>query len=127
VTRSITYDAGALILADRAHGRILAIHREALRHKMRITVPAGVLAQAWRGGPQPALSRILKGCLVEPLSEARARSAGHLCARAGTSDVIDATVVLGAGIRGDAVVTSDRVDIERLADALGVAIDVIDI
>jgi len=34
-------------------------------------VPAGVLAEAWRGGPQHRLSMLLKGCKVEDLSAAR--------------------------------------------------------
>lgn len=43
---------------------------------------------------------------------------GQLCGRAGTSDVVDAAVVLTAHALGGAVVTSDPDDIARLADAL---------
>jgi len=79
------------------------------------TVPAGVLGQGWRGGPQAQISRLLDGCRVETLDEARARSAG-----AGTSDVVDASVVVGAAARGDLVLTSDVEDLSRLRVAVGV-------
>ena len=113
-----TYDAGALIAAERDDRRMWALHRRALERGVVPTVPAGVLAQAWRGGPQPQLSRLLAGCRVEDLNEIRARSAGAACAAAGTADVIDATVVIGAAARADLVVTTDRVDLERFRDAL---------
>lgn len=114
-----TYDTGMLIAADRGHRVALAFHRRVMMSGMRPTVPAGVLAQAWRGGPQAQLSRVLKGCVVEAMGEAGARSAGALCARAGTADVTDATVVVGALRRSDVIITGDHVDIDRLVDATG--------
>jgi predicted nucleic acid-binding protein len=86
-----------------------------------------VLAQAWRGGPQPLLSRLLDGCWIEPLDEAGARGAGRLLGRAKSADAVDASVVAGALRRGDAVVTSDRRDIETLANAVGRRIGVISV
>ena len=65
------------------------------------------------------LSRLLAGCGVEPIDEAVARQAGRACARAATSDVVDAMVVVGALARGDLVITSDVRDLSRLASALG--------
>ncbi|HEY3000756.1 MAG TPA: hypothetical protein VGJ44_00275 [Kribbellaceae bacterium] len=53
--------------------------------------------------------------MTEPL----ARAAGALCGRAATSDVVDALVVVLAARLGAAVVTSDPVDLARLADAAG--------
>lgn len=70
---------------------------------------------------------MLKGCDIEPLGKTRARSAGTLCARAGLSDVVDASVVLGAAIRGDVIVTSDPRDLALLSDALGVDVRRIDL
>ena len=104
-----------------------AIHRRALERLHAPTIPAGALAQGWRGGPQAQLARLLEGCVVEPLSDSNARAAGGLLARAGSADAIDASVVVGALQRGDAVVTSDRDDIERLADAVARRIDIIGI
>ncbi|WP_419922017.1 hypothetical protein [Candidatus Poriferisodalis sp.] len=90
---------------------------------MTPTVPAGVLAQGWRGGPQAQMSRLLSGCRIESLNETRARSAGAACASAGTNDVVDAAVVVGASARGDVVITSDERDLGRIAAALGVTLN----
>lgn len=121
----ITYDTGALLAAERSDRLLWALHRRALERGLRPTVPAGVLGQAWRGGPQAELSRLLKGCRVEGLDEIRARTAGDACGRAGTADVIDATVVVGAVARGDLVVTSDRNDIRRLTRALAASLEIV--
>lgn len=114
----ITYDTGALVAAESNRVDIWALHRDALRHEIRPVVPAAVLAQAWRGGPQHQLSRLLRGCKIEPMTEQLAREAGAACAAAKTSDVVDATVVISALSRGDLVVTSDPGDLVHLADAL---------
>ncbi len=123
----ITYDAGALVAAERGNRLVWSLHRRALERGLRPTVPAGVLGQAWRGGSQAELSRLLKGCRIETLDETRARTAGDACGRARTADVIDATVAIGAIARGDLVVTSDRRDIKRLANALGASVEVVTI
>lgn len=68
------------------------------------------------------MSRLLAGCRIEHLDEARARSAGAACAVAGTADVVDASVVVGAAARGDLVVTSDGGDLGRLRDALRITV-----
>ena len=118
----LTYDAGALIAAERGSRELWALHRRSLERGEMPTVPSGVLGQAWRGGPQAQMSRLLAGCRVEDLNEARARSAGAACGAAGGSDVVDASVVVGAAARGDLVVTSDVGDLERLREAVGVAV-----
>ena len=115
----ITYDTGALLAAERNDRALWCLHRRALERGLVPTVPAGVLAQAWRGGPQAQLSRLLIGCRVEALTERAARSAGSTCARSGRSDIVDASVVVGALQRGDAVVTSDRRELAAIADAIG--------
>ncbi len=121
----ITYDAGALIAAERDDRLVWLLHRRALDRGIRPTVPAGVLGQAWRGGPQAGLSRLLKGCHIEPLDERRARIAGRTCGRAGTSDIVDAVVAAGAVARKDLVVTSDPEDLEHLATALGASLEIV--
>ncbi len=120
----VTYDTGLLIAAERGDSRAWALHRRALEQGVVPTVPAGVLGQGWRGGPQAQLSRLLAGCRVEVLDESRARSAGAACAAAGTSDVVDASVVVGASARRDLVLTSDRGDLVSLREALGVELDI---
>ena len=115
----LTYDTGALIAAERNRRDLWALHARAFKRGYRPIVPAGVLGQAWRGGPQAQLSRLLRGCRIESLSAERARAAGRACAASGTNDVIDASVVLAALSRDDAVVTSDPDDLQRIANSLG--------
>jgi hypothetical protein len=56
------------------------------------------------------------------LSETAARASGAAAARARRNDVVDASVVVGAITRGDAIVTSDPDDLRALAHALGAAV-----
>jgi hypothetical protein len=123
----VTYDSGALIAADRDDRRMWILHRRLLQRGQTPTVPAGVLAQAWRGGPQPLLSRLVAGCQIEALTEALARSAGTLLAGARRADVIDATVVVGASSRGDSVFTSDRGALEALSAGIPRRIGIVDV
>lgn len=114
----VTYDTGALLAAEANRHELWVLHERALLRGARPTVPAGVLGQAWRGGPQPRLSRLLQGCQIEDLDEARARRAGVACAKAKTADVVDASVVVGAIARNDLVVTTDANDLLVLARGL---------
>lgn len=115
----LTYDTGALIAAERSNRLLWSLHRAALTRGLNPTVPAGVLGEAWRGGPQPQLSRLLKGCLVEPLTQTQARAVGVLAARSGLTDTVDLAVAEGALRRNNVVVTSNRTDIEQAAIAVG--------
>jgi hypothetical protein len=123
----LTYDTGALLAAEANDRRMWALHRRALERSHTPTVPAAVLAQAWRGGPQPLLSQFLDTCAAEPLDEPTARLAGAMLSRAASVDVVDASVVVGALRRTDAIVTSDRGDIENLAHAVGRRVSIIGI
>jgi predicted nucleic acid-binding protein len=60
---------------------------------------------------------MLKGCRVEPLTEAQAREVGVLGKRSGLHDTVDLAVAEGALRRNDSVVTSNRSHIEQVADA----------
>jgi hypothetical protein len=115
----VTYDTGALVAADRGERRQWARHRALLARRDVPTVPTPVLAQAWRGGSRQALlSRLLAGCDTETLDDPRARAAGTLAARAGTSDIVDACVVEGALRRRDLVISSDPGDLAAIAAAI---------
>ncbi|MGQ0778009.1 MAG: hypothetical protein ACT4NY_26965 [Pseudonocardiales bacterium] len=52
--RGLTLDAGALIAIDRGDEDIRALLRRARAHGWPIVIPAGTLAQAWRGGTRQA-------------------------------------------------------------------------
>ena len=113
----ITLDAGALIALDRGEKRMIALLGQALVQNRRFRIPAGVVGQAWRDGRiQAVLARFLRTDEVEivPLDEQLSRSCGELCGARGTSDVIDASVVILARERRDIIITSDPEDLRRL-------------
>jgi len=113
----VTFDTGALIALERGDGRMLALLQLLARHGARIRIPAGVAGQAWRGGGRQAvLARLFSSPEVEvpSLDLSMAQASGELCAATGTSDVIDASVVLVAREHHDAIVTSDVEDLRRL-------------
>jgi predicted nucleic acid-binding protein len=119
--RAVVLDAGALIAFERGDARMRALVQEALKAGVRLVVPAGVLAQVMRDRARQVPLRALLGgptssvvALDQPLAEA----AGILCGRAGTSDVIDASVVLTARRERAPVVTSDAGDLARLDPSL---------
>jgi len=121
----VTYDTGALVAADRGERRTWARHRALLAQREVPTVPAPVVAQGWRGGSRQAqLARLLVGCAVEALDDERARAVGSLAARAGTPDVVDASVVEGAVRRHDLVVSSDPDALKGIATAVGRRLEV---
>ena len=116
-TPGITLDAGALIALDRGNKRMIALLDQALMQHRNFRIPSGVVGQAWRDGrTQVALARFLRTEEVEivPLDQELARSCGELCGATGTSDVIDASVVILGRERRDIIVTSDPDDLRRL-------------
>jgi hypothetical protein len=114
----VTYDTGALIAAERNDRRVWALHAGLLAAEVVPTVPAPVLAEAWRGGPrQASLARFLALCEIEPLTESQARAVGALAGRADHDDIVDVTVVEGAARRSDAIVTSNHAHIDKIAAA----------
>ena len=114
-----TYDTGVLITAERNDRLVWALHRRLLDQGISPTVPSTVFAQAWRGGPQAQLSRLLAGCEVRPFTEVQARESGRLLAASSTADIVDASVVIAARERGEIVLTSDPDDLGPLSRALG--------
>ncbi len=103
-------DAGALIAVERGVAPVIKFLDDAAGQGLAIDIPAGALAQVWRGGPRQArMSRFVsaRGVRVVPLDDETARAVGVLCGLAGTSDVIDAHVALHAHLEGLAVMTSD--------------------
>lgn len=123
-TDGLTYDTGALVAAERDDRTMWSLHRAALGRGLPPTVPAAVLAEGWRGGPQANLSRLLKGCDVEDLTKSQARAVGALAARAQHDDVVDVSVVEGALRRDHAVVTSNAGHIRKVATAAGADITI---
>jgi hypothetical protein len=120
---AVVLDSGALIAFERADPRMRALCREALRTGTKLVIPAGVLGQVWRDNArQVPLRALLTGetTSIPALDQVMAQAAGILCGRAGTSDVIDATVALTARLEHAVVVTSDVDDIRRLDPTLAI-------
>jgi hypothetical protein len=117
---ALILDAGALVAVDRDDRATIAKLRAAQQHGLELRTNAMVVAQAWRDrlGRQVNLARLLQATDVRAVSQRDGREAGVLQGEAGTGDPVDATVVLLAG-PGDRILTSDPVDLARLAAIAG--------
>lgn len=124
---TLVLDAGALVAVERGD-RLIAAALAAERRDGRVPVThGGVVGQVWRGGARQArLGQLLPGIDVVALDARLGRAAGRLLGRAGVSDVVDAALVALAR-DGDAILTSDPEDITLLAEAAGVAVDVVQV
>ena len=92
----------------------------ARRHGLELRSNAMVVAQVWRDrqGRQASLARLLRAVDVRAISHEDGRQAGVLLGQAGTTDPVDAIVVLLAR-PGDRILTGDPDDLTRLASAAG--------
>lgn len=115
----VTYDTGALIAGDRNDRRMWALYLGFIAEEVAPTVPAPVVAEAWRGGPRQAgLARMLAGCEIESMTPDLARRVGELAGRADHDDVVDVAVVEGAARRDDdVIVTSNEAHIRQVIEA----------
>ena len=121
----VTYDTGALVAADHNDRRMWALHAGFLAEEISPSVPAPVLAEAWRDGSrQASLARFMALCTVEPMSEQHAKTVGLLAGKAGHSDIVDVTVAEGAIRRHDAILTSNHTHIRKITDAVRAKITV---
>jgi predicted nucleic acid-binding protein len=116
---SVAYDAGVLVAADRNERWAWAEHCARLSAGIVPLVPSNVLAQVSRSPRQAQLHRFLRGCEIVDFDEPSAHRVGALLGKAGTSDVVDASLVDMAIARGAEIVTTDPTDIRRLIHASG--------
>ena len=129
---ALVLDAGALIALDRNDRSVWVKLDTAVETGVVIYAPAGAVGQAWRDGRrQVLLARALQNCEESALSGQIARSAGELCGRTGTSDVIDASVAIEAAEasrQSDVVLfTSDAEDMRLLLSALNAVVQVVQV
>ncbi|HEY1001251.1 MAG TPA: hypothetical protein VGD83_16565 [Streptosporangiaceae bacterium] len=117
---ALVLDAGALAAVDRGDRPMMARLAVARRHGLELRSNAMVVAQVWRDrqGRQASLARLLRAVDVRAISHEDGRQAGVLLGQAGTTDPVDATVVLLAR-PGDRILTSDPDDLTRLGSAAG--------
>ena len=117
----ITFDAGGLIALDRNDRRVIVMLARASERGMRITIPATALAQAIRNPTkQVRLARLIRQSCTDliALDGPNATAVGLLLARTATADIVDAHVVVCAQRAGQTVLTSDPVDLQRIAPGL---------
>ncbi len=121
-TPGLIFDSGALIAFEAQDRRVSILLQRAKELRRRVIIPSGVLAQVWRArGPRQARLAILLSATmvsIEDLTRNRAQAAGELCGLSGTTDIVDASVVIAAWANGRVVVTSDSDDIGRLDPTL---------
>lgn len=117
----LTLDTGALIALEAGSRRMALRVEQAMAAGAELAIPAGVVAQAWRGGARQArVAKLLQLQVtsVVPLDLSSALRIGARCASSGSTDVVDVSVALCASERGHPVVTSDPDGIRAIDPAL---------
>jgi hypothetical protein len=117
----VILDTGALIAIDRNDRRVTVLLARAAERRARVTVPATALAQAIRRPErQVRLARLIRQPIADVVSLDRvdATNVGRLLAASGTTDVVDAHVVVCARRAGQRVVTSNPGDVHALDPSL---------
>ncbi|MGA9832628.1 MAG: PIN domain-containing protein [Trebonia sp.] len=117
----LTLDTGALIAIEAGSPRMAVLIEQAMAARAELAVPAGVVAQAWRGGArQVRIAKLLQLQVtsIVALDAKLALRVGARCASTGSTDVVDVSVALCASDRGHPVVTSDPGDIAAIDPAL---------
>ena len=111
-------DAGVLISVERGEDEARKFVEASRRSRATLHTTHPVVAQAWREGRQQArLATFLKSVELHPFDDGKA--VGRLLGRAGTSDVVDAHLVLLATRLGHDILTGDLADLADLVVALG--------
>jgi hypothetical protein len=125
---TLVLDAGAFIAVERGDRETAALIKHELLAGRAPRTHGGVVGQIWRGGAgkQANVARLLAGTEIAALGDSLGRQSGVLLGLAKMADVIDAAVVLLAE-DGDMVLTSDSGDLEPLATAAGLHVDLVDV
>ena len=109
----LTLDTGALVALERRDRRAGLFLAQARNFGAKVTVPAPVVVEWWRGQRGP-LARVLDDMQVESLDRELAEIAGVALAEVDGASVVDAVVMASAARRGDVVLTGDVDDLGRL-------------
>jgi len=120
---TVVLDTGALIALERRDSRMIALIITVAGEEIPTFIPAGVVAQVWRGSArQHNITRLLAtdSVQVDPLDEDTAKAVGALLGTSRTSDVVDGHVALLARRTHGTVYTSDEGDIRRIDPRLDI-------
>jgi predicted nucleic acid-binding protein len=115
---SVVYDAGVFVAAERSNREVWADHRIRLELGIVPLTTGPVVAQVSRSDRQAQLRRFLRGCEILAFSPDQAHEVGAILAKSGTSDVVDAHLVITAATTTSAVLTSDLADLRKVAQQL---------
>lgn len=118
--QGLVYGVAALRAAARGDRMMWALHRAALSNGIVPIVPAPVVAEGFRNEARgDYLQALLSGSDVELLHEEGARRLGELAARAGTGDLVGASVAECAARHNAAVVAGRQHSLRLAAQLLG--------
>ena len=110
-------DAGFLISVDRGERASREFLTAALGHGTPLNTTQPVVGQVWRNGARQArLARFLDAVTIHPFDDGRA--VGGILARSGTTDVVDAHLVVLALQMSEPILTGDTTDIGILVASL---------
>lgn len=115
--RGVTLDAGALVALERDERHVIVLIARAREIGATVTVPATALAQVVRApARQVRLARLVRQPTTDVIALDRvdATNVGRLLAATGTSDIVDAHVVICARRAGQRIATSDPDDLRVL-------------
>jgi hypothetical protein len=121
---SVVYDAGALVAAERGNRELWLDHEARLLLGVIPWTTAPVVAQVSRSPDQVRLRRFLRGCHIADFTGEQAHTVGALLAASGTTDVVDAHVIVTAAARAATVLSSDSDDLQRLSRKLSAPVPV---
>lgn len=121
---TLIIDAGALIAIERGQPRMRKLLANERAGGRVWSTHGGVVGQVWRSpARQVALAHVLRATKITPLDARLGRDAGTLLAQSGTSDVVDAALVVLAR-DGDEIATSDPDDISHLVAVAGLDVTI---
>jgi predicted nucleic acid-binding protein len=110
---AITFDTGALIALERRKERAMKVYAHARDRGLVVATPNVMLAEWWRGRTDRR-EVVLRGLLVEPVSDEVMKLAGVALGKVRKATTIDAIVAAFAVQRTGIVYTSDVGDFQSL-------------
>ncbi|MCP9489395.1 MAG: PIN domain-containing protein [Solirubrobacteraceae bacterium MAG38_C4-C5] len=112
-TARIAFDSGVLIALERNRRDAFGWLDRAIAADTNALVSAAALAEVWREPARLRLVRALRLCVLEPVDERLARTAGAAIGATGAS-LGDALIAASAARAGALLVTADRDDMDIL-------------
>jgi predicted nucleic acid-binding protein len=110
---AITFDTGALIALERRKERAMKVYTHARDRGLVVATPNVTLAEFWRGRTDRR-EAVLRGVLVEPVSDDVMKLAGLALGKLRTATTLDAIVAAFAVQRTGIVYTGDVGDFRAL-------------